>query len=105
MLDSHRSLRLSCPSAEPRPGGEYVRAYLQLHDGYVFASGHEITSESRVQSLVDESVRLYDLEGDAAFYMITMMDGTNHIAFEQDNTILAFAGLPQAVGFNLGDEL
>ena len=103
MLDSHGSLWLSYQSAEPRPGGEYVRAYLQLHDGYVFASGHEITSESRIQSLVDESIRLYDLEGDAAFDLITSMEGTEHLVLDRHNTILAYAGWPDLVGVHLGD--
>ena len=64
MLDRHGNLWLSYPSADPAPGAEYIRAYMVLRDGYVFASGYGVDTDSRLQSLADESVRLYERDGD-----------------------------------------
>ena len=46
------------------------RAFLYLHDGYIFGSGHYL-QESRVKHAVDTAVRLFDSEGQAAFETIT----------------------------------
>ena len=105
ILDSHGSLWLSYPSIYPQSGGEYVRAHLQMHDDYIFASGHEITLESRIQSLVDEAVQLYDLEGDVTFGLITSRAGAHQIVLDQYGTIQANSKLPGTVGINLGNKL
>ena len=105
ILNDHNSLWVSYPAAEPRSSGEYVRAYMHLHDGYIFASGYGITSESRIQSLVDEAVYLYDLEGSAAFEVITSMKGTHHMVLDLANTVQALSGRPISVGVNLGDRV
>ena len=49
------------------------RAFLYLHDGYIFGSGHYL-QESRVKHAVDVAVRLFDSEGQAAFETITPRD-------------------------------
>ena len=100
MLDRHGSLWLSYPSADPAPGAEYTRAYMLLRDGYVFASGYGVDAESRLRSLVDESVRLYEREGDTAFDTITSMDMTVQLVYDlQESTIVASSGEPRLVGY------
>ena len=99
MLEEQGNLWLSYPSADPMPGSEYTRAFLFLYDGYVFASGYGIDAESRLQSLVDESVRLYEQEGDATFDIITSMDMTNQWVYDvQESTMLASSQSPEFVG-------
>ena len=99
MLDRHGSLWLSYPSADPAPGSEYTRTYMVLRDGHVFASGHGVDAESRLQSLVDESVRLYEREGDAAFDAITAMDTAVQLVYNvQKSTIVSSSGAPHLVG-------
>ena len=99
MLDRHGSLWLSYPSADPAPGAEYTRAYMVLRDGYVFASGYGVDADSKLQSLADESVRLYEREGDAAFEIITSMDMTRQTVYDlQESTLVALAGAPHLVG-------
>ena len=105
ILDRHGSLWLSYASPDPRPGAEYTRAHLQLHDGYVFGSGYGVSVETRLQSLVDEAVQLYEMEGEDAYPLITSMEGTLQLVAELDNTVLAFAGWPQLVGLSIGDNL
>ena len=104
ILDNHEGLWLSYQSADPQPDGEYIRAYLKLHDGYVFGSGYGITLESRIQSLVAEAVQLYDLEGADALDLITAMKGGTEQAVldPRGNTIVAWAGYPGIAGLNLG---
>ena len=105
ILDNHGSLWLSYQSVDPQPGSEgYIRAYLELHDGYVFASGYGITLESRIQSLAGEAAQLYDLEGTDGLNLITAMNReTNQLILDaRDNTIVAYAGLPSAIGVKLG---
>ena len=46
------------------------RTWLQLHDGYIFASGYHLP-DSRVQSLVESAVLLYQSNGEGAFDIIT----------------------------------
>lgn len=99
MLERHGSLWLSYPSADPAPGAEYVRAYLLLRDGYVFASGYGVDADTRLQSLADESVRLYEREGDEAFDIITSMGMTSQMVYDlQEYTVMASSRLPQHVG-------
>ena len=50
-------------SPDPTAGSGYARAYLQMHDGYVFAAGHEITAEEKIRSLVSETILMYDTYG------------------------------------------
>ena len=98
-LDRHGSMWVSYPSTDPAPGSEYTRAYMTLHDGYVFASGYGMDADSRLQSVIDESVRTYEREGDAAFGMITSMDMTRQVVYDlQTYTILALSGSPEFVG-------
>ena len=105
VLAKHGSLSVSYPSTDPHPGGEYVRAHLRLHDGYVFGSGYGVSEEQRIQSLANEAVDLYDLEGKDAFGILTKMEGVRQIVLElESNTIEAFAGWPNLVGLNLGTE-
>ena len=49
------------------------RAFLYLHDGYIFGSGHYL-QESRVKHAVDAAVSLFRLYGQAAFETITPRD-------------------------------
>ena len=51
------------------------RAWLQLHDGYIFGSGHYL-SESEVKYEVEDAVRLYESRGQDAFGMITPEEAT-----------------------------
>ena len=96
MLDEHGSLWASYPSAGP---AEYTRAYMLLHDGYVFASGYDIGPQSRIQSLVDEGIRLYEREGDAAFDIITSMHTTTQMVYDlHTSTLLAASSTPAFVG-------
>ena len=98
ILDRHGSLWLSYPAAD-----EYVRAYLSLHNGLVFASGYQITSEMRVQSLVDEMVRLYDVDGTEIFDLVTSMEGTEQLIMTaHDNTFVAHSRVAALVGLSLG---
>ena len=46
------------------------RTWLVLHDGYIFASGYHL-SDSRIQSLVEGAILLYQSEGEDAFDAIT----------------------------------
>ena len=46
------------------------RTWLVLHDGYIFASGYHL-SDSRIQSLVEGAILLYQSEGEGAFDTIT----------------------------------
>ena len=46
------------------------RAWLYLHDGYIFGSGHYLF-ESGIQAVVDEAVAMFNSEGRAAFDAIT----------------------------------
>ena len=102
MLDRHGSLWLSYPSADPVPGAEYTRTYMVLRDGYVFASGYGVDPESRLQSLVDESVRLYEREGDAAFDIITSMSTTLQLVYNVNKTVLEASSItPQHVGLTI----
>ena len=106
ILTKHGSIWVSYPSADPQPGSEYVRAHLQLHDGYVFGSGYGITPETRVQSLTDEAVRLYEIEGEGAFPIITSMKGTLQMVLKPgDNIVQASAGRPNLVGLSIGTSL
>ena len=96
MLDEHGSLWASYPSAGP---AEYTRAYMLLHDGYVFAAGYDIGPQSRLQSLVDEAVRLYEREGDAAFDIVTSMHTTAQMVYDlQTSTLVAASSTPAFVG-------
>ncbi len=49
---------------------QHQRTWLQLHDGYIFASGYHLP-DSRVQSLVEGAVLLYQSNGEEAFDMVT----------------------------------
>ena len=99
MLERHGSLWLSYPSADPEPGAEYTRAYLLLRDGYVFASGYGVDADSRLRSVADESVRLYEREGDAAFDIIASMVNTRQTVYDlQESKVLALWGAPQYRG-------
>ncbi len=103
ILAEHESLSVSYPSADPQLGSEYTRAHLRLHDGYVFGSGYGMTEEQRIQSVTNEAIQLYELEGEDAFRLITLMEGVRQIVLDpDDNTILAFTGFPNLVGLNLG---
>ena len=88
MLDRHGSLWISYPSADPAPGAEYTRAYMLQRDGYVFASGYGLGVDASLRSLVDEAVRLYEREGDAAFRTISSMSTTGQTVFDLRNNIL-----------------
>ena len=102
MLDRHGSLWLSYPSADPVPGAEYTRTYMVSRDGYAFASGYGVDTESRLQSLVDESVRLYDRDGDAAFDIITSMSTTSQLVYDVNRTVLEASSItPQYVGLKI----
>ena len=107
ILAEHGNMWVSHQSAELETGHEYIRAHLELHDGYVFGSGYKITTEVRVQSLVSEIIHLYDLYGEDAFPMITALrGGTGQAVFNPDGGVmLAFAGVPQLVGISLGTHL
>lgn len=105
VLAKHESWSVSYPSTSTQAGGEYTLAHLRLHDGYVFGSGYGVTEEERIQSLAGEAVKLYDLEGEDAFDLITNMEGVWQIVLDpEDNTIMAFAGFPILVGQNLGTD-
>lgn len=61
-------------SENPGTGTDQLtRAYLSLHDGYVFGSGYYFP-DSRVQSMVDEAVYTYRSDGQAAFDSINAGD-------------------------------
>lgn len=106
VLSRHGSLWVSYASPDPQPGSEYVRAYLQIHDDYVFGSGYGITIETRTQSLANEAIRLHDMEGENAYPIITSMDETLQVILNSDDgTILAFAGAPHLINVSLGDTL
>ena len=47
---------------------------------------------------MDEAVHLYNLEGDAAFEIITSMKGTGHMVLDLANAVQALSGRPIAVG-------
>ena len=100
ILDRHGSMWVSYPSTTPYHGGEYVRAYLQLHDGHVFGSGYGTSPEARIQSLVGEAITLYELEGEDAFPMITSSAESTSMAVVDvaESRVLAYAGSPAAVG-------
>ena len=105
ILAKHESLSVSYPSTGTQAGGEYTLAHLRLHDGYVFGSGYGVTEEQRIQSLAGAAVRLYDLEGEDAFELITNMEGVWQIVLDpEDNTVMAFTGFPILVGQNLGTD-
>ena len=107
ILAEHENLWVSYPSAESETGDEYIRAHLELHDGYVFGSGYKITHDVRVQSLVSEIIDLYDLYGDDALPMITALQGgTGQSVFNPDGgVIMALAGVPHVVGASIGTSL
>ena len=106
ILAKHGSIWVSYPATDPQPGSEYVRAHLQLHDGHIFGSGYGVTPETRVQSLTDEAVQLYEIEGEGAFPIITSMKGTLQMVLEPSNNIvLAAAERPNLVGLSIGDNL
>ena len=101
MLDRHGSMWVSYPSITPYHGGEYARAYLQLHDGHIFGSSYGIFPEARVQSLVDEVITLYKLEGAGAFPIITSLSlepTSLAVVGVMESKVLAYAGSPAAVG-------
>ncbi|MBI1657580.1 MAG: hypothetical protein IS632_02240 [Thaumarchaeota archaeon] len=106
ILARHGSLWVSYPSADPQPGSEYVRAHLRMHDGHIFGSGYGVTPETRVQSLTNEAIQLYDMEGEGAYPIITSMKGTLQMVLEPgDNIVLAFAGRPNFAGHSIGTGL
>ena len=101
ILDRHGSMWVSYPSITPYHGGEYVRAYLQLHDDHIFGSGYGIFPEARVQSLVDEVITLYELEDEGAFPIITSLSlepTSLAVVAVTESKVLAYAGSPAAVG-------
>ena len=101
ILDKHGSMWVSYPSITPYHGGEYVRAYLQLHGGHIFGSGYGIFPEARVQSLVDEVITLYKLEDEDAFPIITSLSlepTSLAVVGVMESKVLAYAGAPAAVG-------
>ena len=55
------------PSADT---AQIKRTWLELHDGYIFASGYYLP-DSRVQSLAEGAQLLYQSQGQAAFEIIT----------------------------------
>ena len=98
-LDRHGSLWLSYPSVGNTQGSEYTRAYMLLRDGYVLASGYGVDADVRLQSLIDESVRLYEREGDAAFGAITSMGMTRQAVYDlEEYTTVANSESSQLVG-------
>ena len=105
VLTRHGSLYVSYSSPDPQSGSEYVRAYLQLRDNYVFGSGHGITADVRIQSLTDEAIQMYEMEGENAYSIITSMEKTLHYVLDPyDNTLLAVAERPNLVGQSLGPD-
>ena len=46
------------------------RTWLYQHDGFIFASGYYVP-DVRLQTLVDEAMRMYNLDGEGAFEAIT----------------------------------
>ena len=106
VISRHGSLWVSYSSPDPHSDDKYVRAYLQLHDGHIFGSGYGITTEVRIQSLTDEAIQLYELEGENAYPIITSMEDTLHLVTNRgDNVVLAAAGRPNLVGHSLGSNL
>lgn len=106
VLAGHGSLWVSYTSPDPQSGSEYVRAYLQMHDDYIFGSGYGITADVWIQSLTDEAIRLYEMEGTNAYPIITSMEKTLHLVLNPgDNTVLAAAERPRLVGLSLGTSI
>ena len=106
ILAKHGSLWVSYPTPNPQPGSEFTRAHIQLHDGYIFGSGYGVTPETRVQSLTDEAIQLYEIEGEGAFPIITSMEGTLQMVLERGSSIVqAFAGRPNFIGLGIGTSL
>ena len=100
---------------------EDKNVWLSLHDGYIFGAGHYLApddtvldsadTESRLKLAVDESIRLYEREGDAAFDTITMMDMTfarqtvydlqeSRVVAAPDQRIVGFVVPLSALGFD-----
>ena len=101
VLGEHESMWVSYPTPDPRPGSEFTRAHLQLHDNHIFGSGYGLTPDVWLQSLTSEAVQLYEMEGESAYQIITSMEmmGVQQIVSEaDDHTIRAFSGQPHLVG-------
>ena len=79
------------------------RTWLYLHDDLVFASGYYLP-DSRIQTLVESTILLYESAGDDAFGMITPEDPTHllhpHLFVLNASTLetLAHGAFPYRVG-------
>lgn len=47
----------------PTVGAEYARAWFSMHDGYIFASGYDISVEQKIRYTVFEVITMHDLHG------------------------------------------
>ena len=96
----------SYQSSDARGDIQHVRAWLQLHDGYVFASGYPITLEYRVFSVVDEAMGLYESQGKRSFDALnSMMSDAIHrptVYDIFDKAVVSDGAFPDRVGQPLG---
>lgn len=79
---------------------QLTRTYLHLHDGYIFGSGYSLP-DSRIQSLVDESIYTFKNDPVTAFGKITAGDlnmGDIYPYVRDATYIWAHGTLPQRVG-------
>lgn len=94
---------VSYPSADPKPGAEYVKALLRMHDGYVFGSYYDISAEKRIQSYTEEAINVYNLYGDDAFDIVSTQSSFRFIVDALTNNLVASGVYSQGTGLSLGN--
>ena len=89
----------------PDPTGNiigYERGWMKLHDGYVFVARYSVDVEERIQGIVQEMIRIYNLNPETAFDTITsfMSDDPSYpfVTHIETQIIAAHGSNPARVG-------
>ena len=89
----------------PDPTGNiigYERGWFRVHDEYIFGARYTLSDEERVQSIVEEMIRVYNLDPDGAFDTISSFMSTDpkypFVVELSTLTVVAHGSNPAKVG-------
>lgn len=110
-LDRDRATWTEYMATNPDTGTvQLKRAWLYLHDGYIFGAGHYLP-ESRVKYVVEDAVQKFEQKGTDAFDEITPKEDINNaelypfVLNATDLSTVAHGTIPSFVGKCCSDEI
>ena len=87
MLDTHGSMYVTY-DADSASGSDYTRAWFQLYDGYIFASGYGVGAEENAKLVLIDFINIYEAGGTDSFVALNDMASTDlHLEIFDLNTL------------------